>query len=124
VRSLRAVLAFYIFAWVNIVVPWHTRGIVSLPGTDSAKRQAPQIARKTCCGTVPPADSRSDPLPKRSKNCAVCHIAATYCPAVYVDASMAFARLMEGSPQPECRAAPSLEPLSPFWPTGPPRLTA
>jgi hypothetical protein len=72
VKALRAILCFYVVVWFNLVVPGHTRGIVSLPATCEFKQST------SCCAAEKSQPSKNQPTPLQKKNCAVCYVAATY----------------------------------------------
>src|SRR5215218_9673907 len=72
------VLALLIFQalWLNVVVPGHTRGAVTLPGWDEAAKQP---AAHACCAADSPAKHGRSSGPKhdsdRAAHCAVCFFA-------------------------------------------------
>src|SRR5437868_1238859 len=70
-RSFRIALLVFETLWFGVLVPWHTRGQIALPGDTSS--------RSTCCDR-PSARHDSEPVQKhtpRSRTCAVCQFIAT-----------------------------------------------
>jgi hypothetical protein len=64
-------LAYQTF-FLNVVVPGHTRGAITLTGQASMQRL------KGCCCDSKPGDSKDAPTPKDRQNCAICNLAAHY----------------------------------------------
>lgn len=75
-RALRIAALAWVGLWFGLLVPWHTRGAVQLPGKNAS---LPSFT--TCCAPSKPADtaSKDSPLDKGgpASNCAVCHFIAT-----------------------------------------------
>lgn len=75
-RALRIAVLAWVGLWFGLLVPWHTRGAVQLPGKNAS---GPSFT--TCCATSKPDDtaSQESPLDKGgpASNCAVCHFIAT-----------------------------------------------
>ncbi|HET6247146.1 MAG TPA: hypothetical protein VFE47_05545 [Tepidisphaeraceae bacterium] len=85
-RRFRVAFLAFQFLWLNIVVPGHRRGIVSLPGSECCECQtgAPAPAHDRCakCPKVPDR-TPTDP----ARHCAICFFSARLSPAVAVDLS-------------------------------------
>ena len=75
-RALRIAVLAWVGLWFGLIVPWHTRGAVQLPGNNAAGP-----AFTTCCAPSKPANSNSKDAPLNqggpASNCAVCHFIAT-----------------------------------------------
>jgi hypothetical protein len=69
--------------FLNVVVPAHTRGVVTLPGTGPDGAGAPYARARCCTSHRSPAgngdrDGRDNaPTPERQSRCAVCFFAAS-----------------------------------------------
>lgn len=83
-NRIRAILALYVLVWFNVVVPGHTRGMITLKaGADDR----PSAAAESCCTSDRPESPRDDAARSRAPSklpCAVCYVAATYAPVVPV----------------------------------------
>lgn len=70
------------FLWLNVIVPGHTRGMITMPGSAASSAERAAVA-DSCCG-VPADDSPDDdngqPTPQQRRSCAVCHVAAGFTP--------------------------------------------
>jgi hypothetical protein len=67
-----ALIAFQI-VWLNVILPGHTRGIVTLPDGSGSMHGS-------CCPTAP-AGKQDQPTERDKQNCAVCFFAARVTPA-------------------------------------------
>jgi hypothetical protein len=115
-RLLRLILAIYVFAWLNIIVPGHTRGAITVAGSEKTGKT--QLA--SCCSTSTSKSKDGNPTPDQKQRCGVCFVAAIYTiPVIYrfhVD-------LLELTQILHDRAVSQLLKLdfpTPFWPVGPP----
>lgn len=69
-RRLRWSFILFQLLWLNAVVPGHTRGAVTMPGsTPAAAREA-----DSCCDESHHGKKQS-PTPDQQKRCAVCYFA-------------------------------------------------
>src|SRR4051812_14093570 len=71
-RIGRVALLLFQALWLNVILPGHTRGIITLPGTDRAEQTS------SCCAKPNPIhakDAPGKPAPKPAA-CAVCFFAA------------------------------------------------
>ena len=103
-RRIRIALIVYQVAWLNVVLPGHTRGAVTVPGYQ------PSIA-KACCATDrsgarhdEDAESR-----ERARHCAVCHFAAMLSVAPQLVIALPRLGLLETLPVPPPHACDSWE---------------
>lgn len=112
-KLLRLILACYVFAFFAIIVPGHTRGIVTVAGSQ---------AGIGCCASDASSGPTDGPTPTQRANCAVCHIAAMYTvPPVYVF----YVEPLDRVEALNDFAVPQLFSLifpTPFWPVGPPAI--
>jgi hypothetical protein len=78
-RALRWCFILLQVVWLNVVLPGHTRGVVTLPGTSVARETASPHA---CCGGAarPKTNDPSSPTPRERAHCAVCFFAAHMAP--------------------------------------------
>lgn len=119
-KLLRLILASYIFIWFTFVVPVHTRGMITLPGSYAGDSCC---APKPACCDKPDSPKKSDkPTPEQQQRCAVCFVAANYMlpPVFHIDL-----RHTAQADQFNCFAVPqvlSREYPVPYWPVGPPAL--
>jgi hypothetical protein len=119
-NGLRAILALYVLVWFNVVVPAHTRGMITLqPGTGET------IASSSCCSSEAassdPADPSQPAKPKSRGPCAVCYVAATYTTiAPFVFDFTPGARVDQSIPLAERDLRARGVELA-IYPTGPPR---
>jgi hypothetical protein len=117
-----AILALLVFqsAWLNIVLPGHTRGVVTLGDyRGGAKSQSCHVAEPTSCcaggGTSAAAESQdaSDDSKKpaergRESHCAVCFFATKVSLPPAIDLTLAPLGLAEVRPVPICESAASV----------------
>ena len=75
-RAVRWCFIIFQCVWLNAVLPGHTRGVVTLPGTTDA--QASRVEAHACCAGATKSDSHDQrgPTPKQRDRCAVCFFAA------------------------------------------------
>lgn len=66
-----ALLVFQAF-WLNVVLPGHTRGIVTMPGWEAKSRTE---TAKSCCGVEKPSKETKPSPSERAAHCAVCFFA-------------------------------------------------
>ena len=114
VRQFRAILSAYVLVWFTMVVPSHTRGVVTVPGSDS--RSISSTSASSCCHP-----QKSDkPTKEQRKRCAVCFVAsALSTPVAYVTEMRPIDCI--GIARPVCEAQVLSEDFPrPYWPTGPP----
>lgn len=71
-RPLRWAFILFQFAWLNVVLPGHTRGSITVPGT---KPTAPACCAGHQAGSRTPAENQQ-PTPADRANCAICYFAA------------------------------------------------
>lgn len=82
-RSRAGRIAFLVFqaVWLNAILPGHTRGLITLPGTPPGGpscHDAPARPVADCCPSSTPSDPGKRPPvdANRLAHCALCHFAA------------------------------------------------
>ena len=118
------ILALLLFQalWLNVIVPGHTRGVITLPGFEPAPRQAQASASHGCCSSPSPSDPSDDPQPGdgRAANCAICFFAARLTLPPAIDLTPAPLTLLEIRNFPRAQALISLDPIPTYLGRGPP----
>jgi len=81
VRPGRLALLVFQAIWLVIILPAHTRGTVTVPGSDNA--------RPSCCqpSTRNGKSSGKAPADDRAARCAICFFAARIAPPAVIDLS-------------------------------------
>jgi hypothetical protein len=78
VKAVRWCFILFQCVWLNAILPGHTRGVVTLPGTQKADARESHA----CCAGASESDSPDErtppqaPTPKQRGGCAVCFFAA------------------------------------------------
>jgi hypothetical protein len=119
-------LAFQAF-FLNIVVPGHTRGVITLTGrSDAGGAGAASMSGSSCCHTearkAPEDSSRKAPTPKDRAECAVCHIAARVTTATTIDLRLTELGLLEVLPLPPPQLADSVDQIPTYLGRAPPAV--
>lgn len=112
-RALVIFLAAFQAFWLNVVVPGHTRGAVTLAG--GACELASIESASHCCprpNPSGPADRSKSPTPAQKQQCAVCFYAARIAPPPPVDLAPAPLELLYVRPA----LAPRTADATPFPP--------
>lgn len=98
-RAFRITFLLFEALWLNVIVPGHQRGIVSLPGT-ACPNCAPSEPVEPCCADEKPAPKEC-PIPgDPAKQCAICHFAAMLTIPPPIDLSAPSLGLLEFLPVP------------------------
>jgi hypothetical protein len=79
VRRFTWPLIFFQFVWLNIVLPGHTRGIVTV---------GDHCGVASCCANKPAKSGDKSPTPDQQKRCAICAFAAALSTPPAIDASL------------------------------------
>jgi hypothetical protein len=118
-RIARAIFALYVVAWFNVVVPGHTRGLLTMPGgSDRA-----QTSGKSCCAGCPTDSNQPQkPTPDQKRRCAVCYVAANYTVPVVYFLDLNPADCVEVANLAAVAQVCSLDFPAPYWPVGPPTM--
>jgi hypothetical protein len=77
VKPLRWCFILFQCVWLNAVLPGHTRGVVTLPGTGGDARVS--VETHACCATSAKTTEKKNDAPARkpaSGSCAICFFAA------------------------------------------------
>jgi len=72
-------LILFQFVWLNIVVPGHTRGFVTIGQScdgQSCTEQTPAGQAASCCSNKSHNPASKSPTPDQQKRCAICAFAA------------------------------------------------
>jgi hypothetical protein len=101
------IIALLVFqaVWLNVILPGHTRGVITVPGAETD-------ARHTCCAAPQAQHTPNDnppPAKNRAGNCAVCFFAARLSLPTVVDLTPAPLGLAEVRPVPQPDTAVSVE---------------
>jgi hypothetical protein len=110
-KPIHLALLVFQFFWLNVVLPGHTRGIVTLPGaTGCEMADMAGASAHACCSAPRPAKSSRPPgsLPaKRAAQCAICAHSLRITPPPVFDLTPPRAGLLELLPPPAARVAES-----------------
>ncbi len=81
--GFRLVFLCFLTLWLDVIVPGHRRGTVTLPGScDQCEVEQP-AGRRACCAAGTKRPTPATPSP--ASRCALCFFAAALSPAVAVD---------------------------------------
>ena len=118
-----SVLALVIFEliWLNVIIPGHTRGCVTMPCGCSAWSVTPGTA-PACplCAAAEAKGSRHSPTPTDRQNCALCFFAAHLSIPPVLDLSAPRLRFLAYVGPESARHLIAREVLAPFDGRGPP----
>lgn len=121
--------------FLNVVVPAHTRGRITLPGTGKPTADAGATASPTCAvassgddcchATRPPTPAPEEkggkqPTQQDRRNCAVCFVAAHFTPPPVVDLSPPPLGLAGRLPPAPVAARPYVASVPTYFACGPP----
>ena len=120
-RFRPGILALLVFQalWLNVIVPGHTRGVVTLPGFEPAYAET---SSHGCCAGSSEPDQSDDPQPGdgRAANCAICFFAARLTLPATIDLTPTPLELLETRELPRARTLVSLQPIPAYLGRGPP----
>jgi hypothetical protein len=74
IRAARIALVLHLAVWLNVVIPGHTRGRYTVPGS----RSSAERAASACCAqrsTARPVERNDQPTPDQRARCAICYFA-------------------------------------------------
>jgi hypothetical protein len=118
-RGAAALLLAYQFIFLNVFIPGHTRGAITLDG-----KHSPETCCCCCCSPQESSDSKSPSAPEPSQrdraNCAVCHFAARIMATPVIDLSPAKLGLLAVLPPPASWHFISLGLVPTYFACGPP----
>lgn len=110
-RAARWALVIFQFFFLNVFLPGHTRGAITIDGKSSVA---------SCCEGRP--GKKHSPTRQDRQCCAVCYLAAHYVPVEpFVFEMDAMERLREAHEAAVAQVC-SLDFPTPFWPAGPPAI--
>lgn len=108
-RPVYALFIAFQALWLNVVVPGHTRGAVTLPGVAGAACETTTGAGRSCCGGAGERETRKSPTPEQRARCAVCVFAARVTPPPVIDLVPPLLELVRARPVEAPRAIESAE---------------
>jgi hypothetical protein len=122
IRVTSVFLLLFQAIFLNVVVPGHTRGVITLTGRSDAG--AASMPAPGCCRTeehkTREDGSHKAPTPKDRAECAVCHIAARITTATTIDLRLTELGLLEVLPLPPPQLARSVEQIPTYLGRAPP----
>lgn len=104
--------------FLNVVVPGHTRGAITLTGRALAGR----LEGCACCCDSKPANSKDAPTPKDRQNCAICNLAAHYTLPPVIDFRLSDLGLLKLLPVSPAATIDPSEFVPTYYACGPPTL--
>lgn len=116
-------LILFQFLWLNVIIPGHTRGAITIPDSSSAGGET--AAADTCCAVpASPADGEDGrPTPDERRRCAVCYLAAGYTIPPVFTIDLAPVGLIACIPLRAAAQVASRHIPLPYFPAGPPDCT-
>jgi hypothetical protein len=111
-RSAALALLLYEAMFLNVLVPGHTRGAITLSGGAVA----------SCCASHQSRSSQHVPTQKDRENCAVCNFAARMSTPPVISWTMPKLGLVQLLPFPPPSVATSIDRRLPYLSRGPPSL--
>jgi hypothetical protein len=109
-RLAWAVILFQLL-WLNVFVPGHTRGAVTVAGSDQTTAD--------CCAATKHT-SHDAPTPDQQRRCAVCYVVAGYTLPPVFDIDLRPSGLIAIQPNHQVEDAPSLAILLAYHANAPP----
>jgi hypothetical protein len=100
--------------WLNVVIPGHTRGAITIGGSECAAPEG-----KSCCASRTPTGAKA-PTPEQRKHCAICFFAIKLCTPPVFDVRLEPLCPVEMLPVPAARSFCSLHASMPYFERGPP----
>lgn len=115
------ILALLLFQalWLNVILPGHTRGMITVPGFERA-RDSTSSGAHGCCSTEPVPAGDPKPGDGRAGNCAICYFAARLTLPPVIDLVPAPVALLEIREVPRTESLVSLEPAPAYLGRAPP----
>ena len=115
----RGILAIYVLLWFNVVVPGHTRGMLTMPGGKGSEKSGVE----SCCSSRSAGPNKDHkPTREQQRRCAVCYVAATYSVPVVLAIDLRPAERVAIANVAALAQVRSIEFPAPYWPIGPPGL--
>jgi hypothetical protein len=110
-------LIVYQFIFFNIVLPLHTRGMITVDGKHTANAVC-----CCCCGGRTRQAPNSEPSQRDRQNCAICYFAAHVMPTPFPNLKLPEMGLLRILPPPQSMSALSLDHLLTYQSRGPPAV--
>lgn len=123
-RTGTVLLLLYQAFFLNVVVPGHTRGAITLTGRTGTGRLE-DFGCGCCCASNPSRSTQSPaskqyPTPKDRENCAICNLAAHYTPPPVFDFALGGLGLLKLLPLPPPAVIPLRISIPTYYACGPP----
>jgi hypothetical protein len=99
-------------AWLNVIVPGHTRGAVTLPSGSGV--------RVSCCSSDGAKSNPTAPTSGQRARCAICYFAAGLSAPTFFSTNLNFLRLRQAAPLPQISVPVLAYTPLPYFPCGPP----
>jgi hypothetical protein len=121
-RAALICLLIYQAIFLNVVLPGHTRGAITLTGNSSGTTTA---SCGGCCaeGNSEKPDQKRSPSGKDRENCALCHMAARITPAPAISLTLPKLGEIELLPVVSAMKADSLEQRLAYYGRAPPFIS-
>ena len=120
-KAILGLLLVYQALFLNVVLPGHSRGAVTLDGRHTA-----DLKPCCCCGGSgdPSAGHPGPAVPSRRdrEHCAICQFAAGLSPAPFLHVTLAPAGLLDRLPDPPPDRAVPADPALTYLACGPPTI--
>ena len=110
-------LVFQAF-WLNVVLPGHTRGVVTLAGANGGSCHVRGGDR--CCPTSKSSDNDQESREKRASRCAICFFAVRLTAPPPVDLTPPALELLERAPAPRAESVEFIAPRPAYFGRAPP----
>jgi hypothetical protein len=113
-------LALFELCWLNMILPGHTRGIVTMPCCAAEQTQAQQTSAPVCPRCAAERRSHPSPTPADRAHCALCFFAAHLTIPPALDLTAPQLRFLNYVDSQDARHLFARQVTLPFDGTGPP----
>lgn len=104
-------LVLFQCVFLNVFVPLHTRGAVTLAGKSTVA---------SCCARPESDRKHETPTPDDKKSCAVCYLVSAYVPVTPVVLELQYRELVRQAHDNAVAQVQAVDFHIPFWASGPP----
>jgi hypothetical protein len=118
-RAFAIFLALFQAFWLNVVIPGHTRGVVTVPGWDRESQREVSTAHG-CCAAPGEKSEDGSPTSGDRAHCAVCFFAAKLSTPPVIDYTLPPLAALEIAPVAQPHVAAYVSPPLSFDSRGPP----
>lgn len=115
-RPVHLAFALFQIVWLNVVVPGHTRGAVTLAGAGCPDQSCTSTTLLKCC----PTGGRRHPTPAQQRACAICFFAAHLNAPPAIDCALPPLHLLRVAADETAEALIARDAFVPFHSRGPP----